>query len=102
MNKATTKKSEATVERAQRDPLADAFRRWGYLQADLDPMGRLERQFHPDIAEQLDGASPAEVGRWKSVYCARAGFEFMHVVDRERVDWMRDTIEAGPPPVDRE
>ena len=33
------------------DPLADAFRRWGYLQSDLDPMGRIAPFEHPDLAD---------------------------------------------------
>lgn len=31
------------------DRVRDAFRRWGYLQADLDPFGRIEPFVHPDL-----------------------------------------------------
>ncbi len=83
------------------DPLADAYRRWGYLQADLDPMGRIEPYEHPDVADARAMSSASDVNAWRSVYCAKIGFEFMHMVERDRVDWMREVIEAGPPKPDR-
>ena len=82
------------------DPVADAFRRWGYLQCDLDPMGRLQPYEHPDVADARALGDAREVERLRSIYCGPVGFEFMHMVERERVEWMRDTIEAGPPEVD--
>jgi len=80
--------------------LADAFRRWGYLQADIDPLERLPRTEHPDITDACAGAAAEEVARWKSIYAGSIGFEFMHMRDRERVHWLRDAIEAGPSAVD--
>ena len=37
----------------ERERVFDAFRRWGYLEADLDPLGFLQPVPHPDL--QLDG-----------------------------------------------
>jgi 2-oxoglutarate dehydrogenase complex dehydrogenase (E1) component-like enzyme len=34
------------------------------------------------------------------MYCGAIGFEFMHIVQRDRVEWVRDMIEAGPTPVE--
>jgi len=82
------------------DPVADAYRRWGYLQADIDPLQRLAPFEHPDIADAKTVASQADDHKWRSIYCGSLGFEFMHMMNRERVEWMRDAIEAGPPPVD--
>ncbi len=81
------------------DPLADAFRRWGYLQADIDPLGRLHPQVHPDVERALEHYG-GDVERWRSLYTGRVGFEFMHMVDRERVDWLAGRIEEGPPELD--
>jgi len=97
----TTKKNTSPSAGRAGGALADALRRWGYLQADLDPLGRIEPVVHPDVAETVERADASEVDRWKSVYCGRLGFEFMHMVDRERVEWMREVIEAGPPEVDQ-
>jgi 2-oxoglutarate dehydrogenase E1 component len=81
------------------DPLADAFRRWGYLMANLDPLGRMQPIEHPDITDASAGDSES-AGRWRSIYCGSLGFEYMHMVDRDRIEWLRDAIEAGAPPVD--
>jgi 2-oxoglutarate dehydrogenase E1 component len=82
------------------DPLADAFRRWGYLQADLDPMGRIAPYEHPDITEARASANAQDVDAWRTLYSGKIGFEFMHMVEKDRVDWIRETIEAGPPAPD--
>ncbi len=82
--------------------VADAFRRWGYLMADLDPMGRLAPVVHPDIAEAIDGAPERAIEGYRATYAGPVGFEFMHMPERERVDWLRDAIEEGPPLFDRE
>jgi 2-oxoglutarate dehydrogenase E1 component len=82
------------------DPLADAFRRWGYLAAGLDPLERMEPYTHPDLADAIAAAEPSEVERWKSVYSSCMGIEFMHMIERDRVDWVRDFVERGKPEVD--
>jgi 2-oxoglutarate dehydrogenase E1 component len=80
--------------------VADAYRRWGYLQADLDPLARLAPFEHADISDARSLGGRDENEKWRSIYCGPIGFEFMHMMERERVDWMREMIEAGPPSVD--
>ena len=82
------------------DPLADAFRRWGYLAANLDPLNRIVPYEHPDLAEAIAGAKPGDLERWNSIYRANLGFEFMHMVDRDRVEWRRESRERGMPQAD--
>jgi 2-oxoglutarate dehydrogenase E1 component len=82
------------------DPVADAYRRWGFLQAGIDPLERISPVEHPDIADARALGSRQDNEKWRSIYCGPIGFEFMHMVERERVEWMRDAIEAGPPEVD--
>ncbi len=74
---------------------ADAFRRWGYLQADLDPLGRLPPRPHGEL-----DAFPASP--WRKVYAGTVGAEFMHLADPERRDWIRAALEAPAAPPDRE
>jgi 2-oxoglutarate dehydrogenase E1 component len=76
--------------------LRDAFRRWGYLQADLDPFGRLL----PLPVPELDEAGPA-ADDLRRTYCGPIGVEFMQIPDRERRDWIAARMEAEPPAVDR-
>lgn len=82
------------------DPVADAYRRWGYLQANVDPLQRLAPYEHPDIVDAVTIATREEREKWRSIYCGALGFEFMHMVQRDRVEWMRGAVEAGPGAVD--
>jgi 2-oxoglutarate dehydrogenase E1 component len=74
----------------------DAYRRWGYLGADLDWLGRLEPLAHPELG---DGEEAAEARR---IYCGSIGVEFMHMPDPERRAWVAERMEADPPEPDRE
>ncbi len=77
--------------------LRDAFRRWGYLQADLDPLGRLRPLPHPE----LDGAAGAEAARWRTIYCGPIGVEFMHIPDPGRRQFIAARMEEAAPDPDR-
>ncbi len=78
------------------DRLPDAFRRWGYLQADLDPLGRLEPLVHPD----LEGAEGKAAQPWRRLYCGSIGAEFMHIHILERAAWVAERMETEPPATD--
>jgi len=95
-----TSNEEREMMPLQETRLADAFRRWGYLMADLDDMGRMDPYVHPDLEDAMRISPDDVVERWKSTYAGDIGFEFMHVRDRERVYWLRDAVENGPPPAD--
>jgi 2-oxoglutarate dehydrogenase E1 component len=82
------------------DPLADAFRRWGFLAADLDPLERLQPYSHPDLEEAVAGARGSDVERWRSIYSSVVGIEYMHMVQRDRVEWVREYVEKGAPEID--
>ena len=70
----------------------DAFRRWGYLQANLDPLGDLQPVELPELA--LSGPD-AEAAR--KLYCGTIGVEFMHIPDPERRRWIEERIESQAP-----
>jgi 2-oxoglutarate dehydrogenase E1 component len=74
----------------------DAFRRWGYLQANLDPLGDLEPVPMPEL--EISGPD-AEAAR--RVYCGSIGVEFMHIPDRERRQWLQERMESEAPETDR-
>jgi len=74
----------------------DAFRRWGFLQADLDPLGDLEAFAIPEL--NVSGAD-AEAAR--SVYCGAIGAEFMHIPDSERRQWVQERMESEAAEPDR-
>jgi 2-oxoglutarate dehydrogenase E1 component len=81
----------------ERESLLDAFRRWGYLEADLDPLGLLVPAPHPEL--QLDGEYAEQARR---IYCGTVGAEFMHIPDPDRRRWIQERLEGPQPTVDQE
>jgi 2-oxoglutarate dehydrogenase E1 component len=82
---------------SDRERVFDAFRHWGYLEADLDPLGLLRPVPQPDL--QIDGDYAREARRF---YCGTIGVEFMHITDPERRRWIQERMEAAPSAVDQE
>ncbi|MBZ5528167.1 MAG: 2-oxoglutarate dehydrogenase E1 component [Acidobacteriia bacterium] len=80
----------------ERERVFDAFRRWGYTQAQLDPLGMFLPLQHPDLA--LDGPH-AEAAR--RVYCGTVGADFMHLEDPEQRQWIAERLEADAAAVDQ-
>ena len=73
----------------ERDSVLDAFRRWGYLQADLDPVGYLQPEPHPEL--ELTG----EIADYaRRIYCGKIGAEFMHIPEPEKRRWVEERLEA--------
>ena len=77
------------------DSVLDEFRRWGYLAADLDPLGYLQPLVPPELA--LGGET---ADRARCCYCGSIGVEFMHIPHGERRQWIAERMEQEPPPVD--
>src|SRR5262249_45176184 len=71
--------------------------RWGYLEADLDPLGFLRPQPQPEL--QIDGEVAHEA---RGAYCGTVGVEFMHISDPERRRWIQQHMESGQSAVDQE
>jgi 2-oxoglutarate dehydrogenase E1 component len=85
------------VSNGERERVFQVFRQWGYLEADLDPLGFLRPVAHPDL--QLEGAFAHEARR---VYSGTVGVEFMHITDPERRRWIQERMEGEPPAVDQD
>ena len=76
----------------------NAYRRLGYLLADLDPMNRIE----PEAQPGLEDSDPATAAYARRFYCGTIGVEYMHIPDPERRRWIEERLEAAPPRVDQE
>ena len=88
---------EASPENEQGGRVFDLFRRWGYLQADLDPLGHFPRLDYSELR-----VSGADADRAREIYCGTVGVEFMHIPDPERRQWIIDRMEGPQPTVNRE
>jgi 2-oxoglutarate dehydrogenase E1 component len=75
----------------------DAFRRWGYLEAAIDPLGLAEPRPHPELA--LPGDAAGRARRW---YCGPIGVEFMHIPDPARRRWVQERVEQPLPAIDND
>ena len=80
---------------SDRERVFDLFRHWGYLEADLDPLGLFRPQPQPEL--QIESEHAREARRF---YCGTVGVEFMHIIDGERRRWIQERIEAEASPVD--
>lgn len=80
----------------ERERIFDTFRRWGYLEADLDPLSYFKPQPHPEL--KMSGAVAEAARRY---YCGTIGAEFTHIPDPTRRRWIHERIEADPPEPDR-
>jgi 2-oxoglutarate dehydrogenase E1 component len=88
--------AEVGTESEQRERVFDAFRRWGFLQAELDPLGHFKPVQHPELKISGEAADRA-----RQIYCASIGAEFMHIADPERRRWIQQRLEGAPDPVDQ-
>ena len=92
----TTSISSELAPTLVRQQTFDAFRRWGYLQANLDPLGQYLTPL--DIPElHLDNEFAEDARR---SYASTIGAEFMHISQRERRDWLAERLESPAPAVD--
>jgi 2-oxoglutarate dehydrogenase E1 component len=96
-NKARGGASARNTEILERERVFELFRQWGYLEAELNPLGLLPPQPHPDL--QVDSESARDARR---IYCGSVGAEFMHIADRERRQWIQERLEGDPEHVDQE
>src|SRR5215472_15481236 len=87
---------ESTISSEGQARVWDAFRRWGYLQADLDPLGDLQPVKLPELDVQGADAVAA-----RKIYCGTIGVEFMHIPEPERRAWIEDRMERNDAASDR-
>src|SRR5712691_7753140 len=81
----------------ERERVFDAFRRWGYLEATLDPLGLFEPLKQPDL-QGLTGEAAEEARR---IYCGTVGTDFMHLPEPERRRWIGERLESPTSQVDQ-
>jgi len=82
----------------EREATFDIFRRWGYLQASLDPLGQyLPPEAFP-ITNVPEGEYAAEA---RAFYCGNFAIEFMHIPSLEQRQWLQEQIERPAPKPDQ-
>jgi len=80
-----------------RESVFDIFRRWGYLQAKLDPLGQyLPPEQFPTPVSDSEFAAEA-----RSIYCGSIAVEFMHIASNEQRQWLQQQMEHTQPRPDQ-
>lgn len=92
-------------EDSQRVHLINAFRRYGYLQADLDPLALSKRPEVPELNLKVYGLSSQDTlpgkglsmedlaGQLQLIYCGTMAIEFMHINNWEERQWLANNFE---------
>ena len=81
----------------EREVVFDIFRRWGFLQTHLDPLGQfLPGEPFPTPAP--DGELSSEARKF---YCGTIAAEFMHIASPERRHWIQERMEQEATAVDQ-
>src|SRR5271167_1761301 len=83
---------------AERERIFAAFRRWGFYEATLDPLGFFAPLKFPDL-QGLSGEYAEEARRY---YCGTIGAEFDHLPEPERRRWIAERMEAPELQVNQE
>ncbi len=81
---------------AEDERVFEGYRRWGYLAANLDPLGFLTPIVHPELIVNGEAATAA-----RKFYCGTIGAEFVHIDDTERRRWIAERLECDAPQPDR-
>src|SRR3984957_4676373 len=82
---------------SQREQIFEAFRRWGHLQANLDPLGQY---LLPEPVPELNFDGEDDEGA-KRYYCGSIAVEFMHLPDAARREWIQERMEQRAPVLDQ-
>jgi len=94
---ASTNHKNSGASSSGREAVFEAFRRWGYLEANLDPLGFMRPRPHPALQLEGDDADQA-----RAIYTGSIGIEINHISDPERVQWIYDRMESEPAEVDQQ
>ncbi|MGD0267483.1 MAG: thiamine pyrophosphate-dependent enzyme [Candidatus Sulfotelmatobacter sp.] len=79
----------------ERERVFNAFRQWGYLEGDLDPLGFLRPRIAPEL--QIEGEYAREA---RAIYSSTIGVEINHIYAPERRRWIYERMESPSPEFD--
>ncbi len=81
----------------ERERVFSAYRQWGYLEGDLDPLGFLKPR--PTSELHIDSPYTAEA---RAIYSSTIGVEINHIYAPERRRWVYQQMESEAPEEDQQ
>jgi 2-oxoglutarate dehydrogenase E1 component len=79
----------ATNHSEQREAIFDVFRRWGYMQSWLDPLG----QYLPPEPFPVPMPTGPIADEAREFYSKTFGIEFMHIASQAQRQWLAEQVE---------
>ena len=86
---AVAETSASNANNPEREQVFNAFRQWGYLEGDLDPLGFLRPRPTPEL--QIDNEYAREA---RAIYSSTIGVEINHIYAPERRRWIYERMES--------
>ncbi|HEY0263218.1 MAG TPA: 2-oxoglutarate dehydrogenase E1 component [Granulicella sp.] len=96
--KSPARPTPAPVSAEAREQVFDIFRRWGYLQSNLDPLGQYLPPEPFPCTTVPEGEFAAEA---RGYYCGNFAVEFMHIPSVEQRQWLQERLEQPTPKPDQ-
>jgi 2-oxoglutarate dehydrogenase E1 component len=81
----------------ERERVFNAYRQFGYLEGDLDPLGFLRPRETPELEREGEYAREA-----REIYSSTIGVEINHIYAPERRRWIFEHMESEPPQEDQQ
>ncbi len=81
--------AETNGSNPERERVFNAYRQWGYLEGDLDPLGFLRPRETPEL--ELEGEYAREA---RAIYSSTIGVEINHIYSPERRRWIYEQMES--------
>src|SRR6201988_462319 len=82
---------------SERERVFNAYRQWGYLEGDLDPLGFLRPRDTPELEHEGEYAREA-----RAIYSSTIGVEINHIYSPERRRWIYEQMESEPKKEDQQ
>ena len=86
---AGTNGSRGAAANLERERVFAAYRQWGYLEGDLDPLGFLRPRPTPELEHEGEYAREA-----REIYSSTLGVEINHIYSPERRNWIYERMES--------
>ncbi|HUF87841.1 MAG TPA: thiamine pyrophosphate-dependent enzyme, partial [Thermohalobaculum sp.] len=83
------------TEAGARAALVEAYRRFGWLAARLDPLGLRPPETPAELDPAAHGFTAADAAPLAAAYCGTLGWEFGHLLDGARRAWLAARAEAA-------
>src|SRR6201987_1522434 len=97
IDSSTPSNGSVRASNPERERVFNAYRQWGSLEGDLDPLGFLRPRETPELEREGEYAREA-----RAIYSSTIGVEINHIYSPERRRWIYERMESGLQPNDEE